>query len=109
MIKDQLKQKMIAAMKEKDTKLLSLVRFLMSAINNMEIELRGSGGEYTDEHTARVFKKQIKMRKQSIEGAQQAGREDIIEKETYELEAIKSLAEEFGIDVEPKVPPQFQK
>ncbi len=89
MILENLQQDLYKAQKEKDTLRLSVLRYLFSQIKNKEIELRTQGEQVTDEAVLQVLKKQIKQRNQAIENAQQANRQDIIDKETRELKILE--------------------
>lgn len=89
MIVQDLQQDVIKAQKEKDILRLSVLRYLLSQMKNKEIDLRPEGVEFSDEHAVQVMKKQIKQRNQTIENARQANRNDIIEKETVELELLE--------------------
>lgn len=75
------------AMKNKDQVRLDTLRFLNSAIKNREIELRPNA--ITEEDILGVLKKAVKQRNESIEQYQQAGRADLVEKETGELNVLQ--------------------
>lgn len=95
MILDELKKDLISAMKEKAALKVSVVRFLISAIKNKEIELKASSEHLTDEHVLKVLKKQIKQRNQSIEQYENAGRVEQSQKEKEELEILEEYHKRF--------------
>src|SRR3989344_2716080 len=74
------------SMKAKDEVKVSTLRFLISAIHNAKIE---KGQDLTDEDIVGVIQKQIKQRKESIEGFEQGGRADLVEKEKKELAILQ--------------------
>ncbi|MCB0411800.1 MAG: GatB/YqeY domain-containing protein [Bdellovibrionales bacterium] len=87
----QLKSKIMddvkAAMKNKEADRLSAIRFLQAAIKNKEIDVRPN--TITDEDIMGVIKKMAKQRKDSIEQFQKAGRQDLADKESFELSVIE--------------------
>lgn len=89
MSKQQLKEELKQAMLAKDTLKTSVLRLLLSAINYYEIQ-KGAGYEATDEDVLAVIKKEVKQRKDSIEQFKIAGRQDLVDKETKELEILKT-------------------
>lgn len=96
MIIEKLKQQLISALKAHDTVRVSVLRFLLSGIKNKEIELRTQGIELADEHVIKVIVKQIKQRNDSIAGYKKGNREDLVAKETAELEILTQLLESFS-------------
>jgi uncharacterized protein YqeY len=95
MILDTLNAELKQAMIARDALRVSVVRFLISAIKNKEIELRGQGIELEDKHVLKSIQKQIKQHKDSIEAYQSGGRDDLVQKETAELEILEEFLEKF--------------
>lgn len=91
---DELNHKLYEAQKDKDTLRISVLRLLISAIKNKEIELRPQDQELTDEAIAGVIQKQMKQRKESIEMYESAGRDDSAESEKKELAILEELLNE---------------
>lgn len=89
---EELRADSIQALKGGDSFRLETIRFLLSGIHNAEIEKRTQVGEgdLTDEEVVSVLNKEAKKRKEAIEIYAGAGRKDLEEKETRELEIIKS-------------------
>lgn len=94
-LKDELKQSMLA----KNELKTSVLRMLLSAINYYEINKGVAGYEATDEDVLTVIQKEAKQRKDSIEQFGKAGRQELVDKETKELEMLqKYLPEQMGED-----------
>lgn len=76
------------AMKDKDAVKVSTLSFLRSELKNAAIDKRKK--ELDDSEVSAVIKKQIKQRQDSIEKFKQGSRQDLADKETKELEILKS-------------------
>lgn len=99
MLKQQLRDELKQAMLAKDELKLSVIRMLVSAITYFEIEKGGAGYEATDEDVLTVIGRQVKQRKDSIEQFQNAGRQELANKEKKELEILeKYLPEQLSED-----------
>jgi uncharacterized protein YqeY len=97
MLKQQLKDELKQAMLAKDTVKLSVLRMLISALGYYEIQKGGAGYEATDEDVLSVIQREVKQHKDSIEQFKNGNREDLVEKETKELELLqKYLPEQMG-------------
>ena len=83
-IKDDLKK----AIKSKDNIKKTVYRFILSAIHNVEIKL---GKELDNDMVMKLMIKQAQQRKDSIEAFKLGSREDLISKETQELEIIEQF------------------
>lgn len=88
MLEDQLSKDYIEAMKAKDSVRSSTVSFLRAQVKNVRIEKKLEKLEDAD--VIAVIKKQIKQRQDSIEQYSQGGRQDLADKETAELNILKS-------------------
>ena len=92
-LKDELKQSMLA----KDEVKTSVLRMVISSIGYYEIEKGGAGYEATDEDVLTVIQKEAKKIKDSIEQFTSAGRAELADKETKELQILQAyLPEEMG-------------
>ena len=107
MLKQRLQNELKQSMLARDGLKTSVLRLLLSAINYYEIQKgtelwqrasspaseadrRGSAGyEATDEDVLSVIQKEVKQRKDSIEQFQKGNRQDLVDKETKELELLK--------------------
>lgn len=81
---DQLKQ----AMKEKDTVAKGVLSLLKSALDLAEKE---KGASLTEEEEFAIVNREVKQTQQALDGAKQAGREDLIEKENRKLQILQSF------------------
>lgn len=87
-LKEQILDDMKSAMKSQAADRLSAIRMLQSAVKNREIELRPAA--ITDQEILGVIKKLSKQRKDSIEQYQQAKRQDLADKEKFELDILEA-------------------
>lgn len=79
------------SMKSKDEVKVSTIRFLMSAIHNVEIE---KGKDMVDEDIVTIIQKQVKQRRESIEGFKKGNRLELVEKEKREMEILQKYLPE---------------
>ncbi|MFW6143676.1 MAG: GatB/YqeY domain-containing protein [Patescibacteria group bacterium] len=86
-IEKQLKE----GMKSGNSLRVSVLRMLRSAIHNAQIEKQE---ELEEEDVLEVLSREAKRRRESIEAYEQAGREDLRDKEKAELEIIKEFLPE---------------
>jgi len=93
MVLTDLQKKVFEYAKAGDTEKVSVLRFLISALKNKEIEFRVEGKQLSVEDATKVTLKQIKQRKESVEIYKNAGREDLYKKEARELEILEELLE----------------
>lgn len=87
-LREQILNDMKEAMKSKDADRLSAIRMLQSAIKYKEIEVRPK--EMTEEDSLSVVKKLVKQRKDSIEEFTKASRQDLADKEKFELGILEA-------------------
>jgi len=84
-LQEELKQSMLA----RDELKTSVLRMLISAIGYFEIQKGGAGYVATEDDVLFVTEKQAKQRRDSIEQFKMAGRQDLVDKETKELEILQ--------------------
>jgi uncharacterized protein len=86
------------ALKSGDKQAAGVLRFLISAIKNHQIEIKAKDEKYlADEEVLAVVKRQAKQRKDSIESYKSGGREDLVEKEEQELSIVSAyMPEQMG-------------
>jgi uncharacterized protein YqeY len=84
-LKDRITEDMKAAMRAKDAPRLSAIRLLQAAIKQKEIDERIVAD---DAAVLGIVEKLIKQRKDSIEQFGKAGRADLVDKETAELNLL---------------------
>ncbi len=90
-IKQRLTDDMKSAMKARDQKRLDVIRFILAAIKRKEVDDRI---ELDETQTLSILEKLSKQHKDSIDQFKQASREDLVEKETFGLEIVKSYLPE---------------
>ena len=96
-LKQQILDDTKEAMKAKDMDKVNTLRFLQAAVKNKEIEVRPNS--LTDEDVVVVLRKSVKQRQDSIEQYVSAGRNDLADKEKYELSIIEGyLPKQMGAD-----------
>jgi uncharacterized protein YqeY len=75
------------AMRDRDERRRDTLRMAIAAVHNAEIEVRH---ELDEDATLAVLTKEAKMRRESIEEFKKGGRQDLVDKETAELEIISA-------------------
>ncbi len=93
---DRLNEDLKAAMRAKDKVRLRTLRSLRSALKNKEIDQRQDGAEtvLSEQDQLAVLRKQANQRKDSIEQYEEAGREDLVQKEREELAVLEEYMPE---------------
>ena len=86
-LKERLTEDMKAAMRAKDSQRLSAIRMLLAAVKQREIDERIV---LDDAQVIGIVDKLIKQRKDSITAFQQAQRNDLVDKESAELQVLES-------------------
>jgi len=96
---EQLKKDSAEALKANESLKVEVLRGLLAAVHNREIELRGKGKELSEEEVLMVLGREAKKRKEANQIYSEAGRNDLAKKESRELEILKSyLPPEMGSD-----------
>ena len=99
-LKEQIENKLNNALKAKDKNTYPTLRLIISAIKDAEIAGRTKDKkEITDSDITAILKKMIKQRNESCEVYKKAGRSELLENETKEMDVIstflpKQLSEE---------------
>lgn len=91
MDKAKLQEELKASMMARDELRTSVLRLLLSAINYFEIQKGGAGYEATPEDVLSVIQKEAKQRRDSIEEFKKAGRQELVDKETAELNILQAF------------------
>ena len=86
-LKTQLTEDMKAAMKSGEKDRLGVIRLILAAIKQKEVDERV---EMTDPLVLAVLEKMVKQRKDSISQYEAAGREDLAAVERYELGVLEA-------------------
>ena len=91
-LKQQIESKLNEALKAKDKNTYPTLRLVMSAIKDAEIAGRSKDQkEITDSDITAILKKMIKQRNESCEVYKKAGRNELLENETKEIEVINTF------------------
>lgn len=85
MLKTRIKQEMVAAMKAGDKRRLGVIRLLLAAIKQREVDERI---ELDDTQVLTVLDKMVKQRRDSIAQYEKAGRTDLAEQESFEISVL---------------------
>ena len=91
MLRDQIKLDLMASMKARDAVRTGTLRMLQTAIKNAEVEKRG---ELSDEEALAVIGKEAKRRKEAIVAFGDAGRTELVAKESAELAVLDAYLPE---------------
>lgn len=87
-IRGQIQTQITTSLKNRDQKRLDAFRFLYSQIKNKEIDAKR---ELTDEETIKLLQGEAKKRRESITAYTNGGRQDLADKEQYELSVIEEF------------------
>jgi uncharacterized protein len=90
-LKDRINEDMKAAMRAKDAPRLSCIRMLLAAMKQREVDERITLG---DADVVAIVDKLIKQRRDSIAAFQQAGRTDLVDKESAEVVVLQAYLPE---------------
>ena len=95
-LKEQISADMKSAMKNGDKERLATIRLILAAVKQVEVDTRE---DVDDQSMLTILDKMAKQRRESISQFEQAGREDLVAKETQELNIIteflpKALSDE---------------
>ena len=90
-LKAKLQEDLKEAMKNKDNFKRDVIRFLMSALKQIEVDERK---ELSDADIMKIIQKSLKQRDDAATAFKEAGREDLYEKEMSEASILKSYLPE---------------
>ncbi len=85
-LKERINEDMKAALKARQSERLSAIRLLMAAVKQREVDERKP---LDDAAVVSVVERLIKQRRDSIEQFRSAGRTDLVDKESAELELLQ--------------------
>ena len=85
-LKERVTEDMKAAMRAKDSERLGTIRMITAAIKQREVDERIT---LDDAQVLSVIEKMIKTRKESVVQFQSGGREDLVARETREIELLQ--------------------
>lgn len=87
-LKQRINDEVKNAMRSHDKPRVGVLRMILAALKQKEVDERI---ELDDNHIITILDKMVKQLKDSIEQFKAAGREDLVAKETYELEIVQSF------------------
>ena len=91
-LKNQVEKKLNQALKEKDKNTYPTLRLIVSAIKDAEIANRSKEKkDMSDKDITAILKKMIKQRNESCEVYKKAGRTELLDSETKEIEVINTF------------------
>ena len=91
-LKQQIEDKLNSALKAKDKNSYPTLRLIISAIKDAEIASRTKDQkEIGDSDITAILKKMIKQRNESCEVYKKAGRSELLENETKEMDVIRAF------------------
>ena len=91
-LKKQIEEKLSAALKAKDKNTYPTLRLIVSAIKDAEIASRTKDQkEMSDSDLTAILKRMIKQRNESCEVYKKAGRNELLDNETKEIEVISAF------------------
>ena len=102
-LKKQIEEKLNQALKNKEKQTYPTLRLIVSAIKDAEIANRTKDKkDMSDSDISVILKKMIKQRNESCEVYKKAGRTELLESETKEIEIINTFLPKQLTDEETK-------
>ena len=86
-LKNTIISDLTAAMKAQEADKVSTLRMVKANLMNRQIE---KGGELTDDEVTKALQSLVKQRRDSVEQYENAGRQELADKEKAEIEVIES-------------------
>lgn len=87
-IKQRVTEAMKQAMKEQQKERLSAIRLIQAAFKQKEVDERI---EIADDVALAIFDKMVKQRKDSVEQYKKANRDDLVQREMFEINVIQEF------------------
>lgn len=85
-VKERIQEDVKAAMRARDKARLSVLRMTTAAIKQREVDSRS---ELDDAGVLSVLDKMIKQRRESVDHYRSAGRQDLVDKESFEIGVLE--------------------
>lgn len=85
MLKQKLQKDQITALKAKDSEKVTTLRYILSQIQNKEIDKKA---QLSDDETVLVIRKIVKELNESLEAAKKANRQDLVDQNQKQLEFV---------------------
>lgn len=90
-LKEKINEDMKSAMRSKDVALLGIIRLILAAIKQKEVDERIL---VDDSSVISIIEKMLKQRNDSIEAFKKANRTDLVDKEEFEVSVLKNYMPE---------------
>ncbi|MDA1339620.1 MAG: GatB/YqeY domain-containing protein [Methylophilales bacterium] len=90
-LKEQINEDMKSAMRSKDSARLGAIRLLQSALKQKEVDERV---DLNDDDVLVIIDKMLKQRRDSIDAFKKAERNDLVEKEEFEVSVLQEYMPE---------------
>jgi uncharacterized protein YqeY len=90
-LKERIQEDTKDAMRSKDQRKLGVLRLLLAAIKQREVDERIT---LDDDQIISVIEKMLKQRRDSIAQFQTAGRQDLVDQESFEIEILQAYLPE---------------
>ena len=91
-LQSKIEEKLNLSLKNKDKNLYPTLRLMLSSIKDAEIANRTKDSkELTDQDIITILKKMVKQRNESCEVYKKAGRNELLNSETKEIEIINTF------------------
>jgi uncharacterized protein len=87
-LKEKINSEMVVAAKAKDSLKLGTIRMIKTALHNKEIDAKR---DLNDAEILQVLSSIVKQRKDSIEQFKAGNRQDLVDKEAYELQVVQAF------------------
>ena len=93
MLRTKFKNELLEAMKVKDSLKVSTLRLILAAVKDRDLESRrkGNGDQISDSNILVILAKMIKQRNEAAELYKNAGRNELAESESKEIEIINTF------------------
>ncbi len=93
MLRQELSESLKEAMKAKDRCATSTIRLILAALKDRDIAARtqGSDEKLSDDQILEVLQKMVRQRRDSIEMFAKGGRQDLVARESREIEIIEEF------------------
>lgn len=91
-MRDQINTSLKEAVKAQDKRRISTLRLIKAAIKDRDIAARGNGNDegVSDDEILEILAKMIKQRRESVQTYEEAGRLELAEQESEEIDIIAS-------------------
>lgn len=93
MLRQELNDSLKEAMKAKDSCATSTIRLILAALKDRDIAARSQGADekLSDDQILEVLQKMVRQRRDSIEMYAKGGRQDLVDRESREIEIIEGF------------------